>query len=255
MLWKRLAYLLPWRRRAAERDMRDELQSIAAMARPGELGNLTIAAEDARAEWGWTRLEQTIQDLNYALRTLARSLGFTATAVLSLALGIGANTALFTIVNAVTWRLLPVADPETLLLLGQRQGTAIANGFSYQQYAVIRDHTRVLDLAAYGPRPLNVSSHGVPGATAEGPLVPAGHFQLGVAPAAGRALGPTTTACRRTSGGDDQPWLPEAPLRPRPRGRGPADLASGVAFTIVGVTPPEFFGVEVGTSPICSSPS
>ena len=70
MLWRRLGYLLPWRRRAAERDMQDELRSIAAMARPGELGNLTLAAEDARAEWGWTRLEQTGQDLRYALRTL-----------------------------------------------------------------------------------------------------------------------------------------------------------------------------------------
>jgi hypothetical protein len=63
MLWKRLGYLLPWRRRAAERDMQEELRSIAAMADRGELGNLTIAAEDARAEWGWTRLEQTAQDL------------------------------------------------------------------------------------------------------------------------------------------------------------------------------------------------
>jgi len=57
MLWRRLGYLLPWRRRAAERDMQEELRSIAAMAERGELGNLTIAAEDARAEWGWTRLE------------------------------------------------------------------------------------------------------------------------------------------------------------------------------------------------------
>ncbi len=123
--------------------MQDELRSIAEMARPGELGNLTLAAEDARAEWGWTRLEQTVQDLRYALRTLGKSPGFTATAVLSLALGIGANTALFTLINAVTWRMLPIRDPETLLLLGQRQGPAIANGFTYQQYEVIRDHNRV----------------------------------------------------------------------------------------------------------------
>jgi hypothetical protein len=128
MLWRRLSYLLPWRRRAAERDLQEELRSIAGMARAGELGNLTLAAEDARAEWGWTRLDQTVQDLRYALRTLAKSPGFTATAVLSLALGIGANTALFTLIDAVTWRMLPIRDPETLLLLGQREGPAIAEG-------------------------------------------------------------------------------------------------------------------------------
>ena len=53
----RLSLLLPWRRRAAERDMREELQAIASMAEPRELGNLTMAAEDARAEWSWTRIE------------------------------------------------------------------------------------------------------------------------------------------------------------------------------------------------------
>jgi hypothetical protein len=56
---KRLSYLLPWRRREAERDMQEELRSIAEMSAPGELGNLTLAAENARAVWGWTRLEQT----------------------------------------------------------------------------------------------------------------------------------------------------------------------------------------------------
>src|SRR5258707_265409 len=83
-----------------------------------------------------TRLEQTVQDVRYALRTLGKSPGFTATAVLSLALGIGANTALFTLINAVTWRMLPVRDPGTLLLLEQRQGTDASTGFTYQQYEV-----------------------------------------------------------------------------------------------------------------------
>jgi hypothetical protein len=196
MLWRRLGYLLPWRRRAAERDMREELRSLAEMAGPGELGNLTLAAEDARAEWGWTRLEQTVQDLRYAVRTLARSPGFTATAVLSLALGIGANTALFTLIDAVTWRMLPIRDPETLLLLEQRQGASVADGFSYQQYGVIRDHNQVLDVAVYARARLNVSIDGRPEPTAEGQLVSGQYFALSAwaRPRAARSV-PTTTAC------------------------------------------------------------
>ena len=101
-IWRRLKYLLPWHRRAAEADMLDELRSLAAMAEPHELGNLAIAAENARTEWGWIRLEQVAQDVRYACRALRKNPGFAATAVLSLALGIGANTALFTLINTVT---------------------------------------------------------------------------------------------------------------------------------------------------------
>ena len=128
MFWKRLGYLLPWRRRAAERDMQEELRSIAAMADPRELGNLTLAAEDARAAWGWTRLEQTGQDIRYAIRTLAKSPGFTLAAVLSLAIGIGANTALFTVINTMMWKRLPVSDPEHLLTIGQQNQSGITSG-------------------------------------------------------------------------------------------------------------------------------
>jgi hypothetical protein len=103
--------------------MKEELESLAGMAEPGEPGNITRAAEDARAQWGWITPEQIYRDLQYALRAMRRSPAFTATAVLSLALGIGANTAIFSLVDALRLRRLPVRDPQELVQVQMRLGT------------------------------------------------------------------------------------------------------------------------------------
>lgn len=157
ILWRRLAYLLPWRRRAAERDMQEELQSIAAMAEPGELGNLTLAAEDARAEWGWTRLGALAQDLRYAARTLRKSRGFTAVALLVLAIGIGASTTIFSVVDAVVLRALPFDDSDRIVVVGSlwngRPGLETAPTFLdwrlrqdvFESFAAIADGTLILN--------------------------------------------------------------------------------------------------------------
>jgi len=91
-------------------------ESSPAAARH-RFGNLTQTAEAGRGVWGWTLLETFVQDVRYGLRTLAASPGFAATAVLSLALGIGANTAIFSMLNAMMLRSLPVEDPHRLVLL------------------------------------------------------------------------------------------------------------------------------------------
>jgi putative ABC transport system permease protein len=251
MFWKRLGYLLPWQRRAAERDMQEELQSIAAMADPRELGNLTIAAEDARAEWGWTRLEQTGQDIRYALRTLSKSPGFTSAAVLSLAIGIGANTSLFTVINTVMWKRLPVSDPEHLLTIGQQNPAGTTNVFTYQQYELFRDHGQALDLAAYSVRRLDASVDGHAEPTLDTQLVTGEYFPiLGVRPALGRLfdedddrvpMGHQVAVLSHTY------WQRRFAGEPTVIGR--TITLGGLPFTVVGVTPAEFFGVEVGTSP------
>src|SRR5207302_9521988 len=111
-IWKRLRYLSPARRRKEEQEMREELESLTAIADSRELGNLTLAMENVRATWGWTWLDSIVADIRYALRTLYRQPTFVAVAVLSLALAIGANSAIFSFADALLLRPLPVPNPS-----------------------------------------------------------------------------------------------------------------------------------------------
>jgi hypothetical protein len=113
-LWHKLRYLVPSIRRAADRDMKEELDALKQLAGPRELGNLTLAAEEARGEMGWRWLEQLGQDLRYGLRSMARDKVFTVLAVASLAWGIGANTSIYSFIESILLRPLPVSDPQSL---------------------------------------------------------------------------------------------------------------------------------------------
>jgi hypothetical protein len=82
-----------------------------------KFGNLTRAKEDVREVWSIVWLEQLLQDLRFGWRMLRKSPGFTTVVVLSLALGIGANTAIFTLIDAILYKMLPVKNPQELALL------------------------------------------------------------------------------------------------------------------------------------------
>src|ERR1043166_8937357 len=89
-------------------------QAVQAARR--EFGNVAIVQEDSRAAWGWMLLEQFAQDVRYAIRTMGTNRLFTVLAAASLALGIGANAAIFSFMDALLLRTLPVAEPDRLAL-------------------------------------------------------------------------------------------------------------------------------------------
>src|SRR5713226_3441327 len=133
--WRRIGTWRPLssqRRREADldRELRSHLELDAEEQRdvglaPQEaryaaqraFGNLTLTKEDTRAMWGWRSLEQVAQDLRYAGRVLRKNPAFSAVAISCLALGIGASTATFSVMNAVMIKSLPVKEPEQLVLL------------------------------------------------------------------------------------------------------------------------------------------
>ena len=132
--WRRLRYLVsPSARRAEDRDIQEELDALRQFAQPGELGNLALAAEDARGAFGRIWLERLWQDLRYALRSMGHQKASTAVVIVSLALGIGANTAIYSFMEAILLRPLPVQDPESLVVMKWKaKGYAMAtSGMSW----------------------------------------------------------------------------------------------------------------------------
>jgi len=141
MIWIRLKHLLPSRRRAEERDMQEELDALVQIAGERELGNLTLAAENARETWQWTSLDAVVADVRYAFRGLRKNPGFAAVAITTLAVGIGANTAIFSVVNSLFLRPLPVQDPYRLVVLAPRErGSSEFHDLSYPDYRDYRAH-------------------------------------------------------------------------------------------------------------------
>ena len=232
--------------------MREELESLAGMAEPGELGNMTRVAEEARAAWGWTWLEQLYRDVQYALRSLRHNPAFTASAVMSLALGIGANTAIFGLIDALMLRWLPVRNPQELVQLAMQSAKGpehVWEGDSLS-YAIVKAMDNQKDIFSHacgftswglqvGPRG---SVSRVDGAFVSGDY----YATLGLAPALGRLLEPS----------DDQPGAPlvavitysywQRQFAGNPGAIGQTIVVSNAPVTIAGVSPPGFEGTDVG---------
>jgi MacB-like periplasmic core domain len=146
-----------WKRKQLDRDLDDELAfhlsmreaknhaaglnaSEAHYAARRRLGNTTLLKERTRAMRTFSSLESFWQDIRFGARMLVKEPGFTAIVVLTLALGIGANTAIFSIVNGLMLRPLPVEDPRSVTFLAFPHGTEyIDDTFSYPEFTDIRN--------------------------------------------------------------------------------------------------------------------
>jgi len=229
-------------------------------------GNEGLIKEQTREAWGWTWLKQLLQDARYALRQLRRTPGFTATAVLTLALGIGANAAIFTLVDAFMMRNLPVTDPKTLVRLGDTSdccvnGGAVENGdyslFSTEIYERLKKYVPEFEqLAAmqagfaYRPVVARRDQTQENARSVMGEFVSGNYFEtFGLKPAAGRLL----------TGSDDVKGAPMVAVMSYAAWQRDYAADQGVlgstfwintkAVSLVGIAPEGFFGDRLTTTP------
>jgi macrolide transport system ATP-binding/permease protein len=279
-------------RRRKEDELREELQFHLAEEAGGrhadglsedqvrraarrDLGNVTLLQEDTRTLWSWILLEQLAQDVRYGLRAMFKNRLFTALAALSLALGIGANTAIYSFMDSILMRSLPVSDPASLVVVKWRSRPYLNTGNEFVLHSIdgstYKDRSGVTaaivpfpaferlqeasapvlsSLFAYHPAgSVNVMIKGA-AEIAKGEYVSGDFFRgLAVAPAAGRLI----------AADDDHAGAPPVAVISlgfsQRRFGGAAEAAgqpiliNNVAFTVIGVTPSEFFGVDPGAAP------
>src|SRR5882724_6078206 len=215
-------------------------------------GNSTWLKEEMRATWGWLWVEQVSQDLRYGVRVLLRNPLFSAVALGTLALGIGANTAMFSLLDQVVLRLLPVRHPEQLVIVretGNHYGNSFGpNTISWPMFEDLRDNNRALSgmfcrfpatvTIGYGDRAAQISAE----------LVSGSYFPiLGVEATLGRTIVPDDDAVP-----DSQPVVVLSYSFWRSYFDGDRKIVGRTialnshAMTIIGVAQPGFDGVELG---------
>ena len=226
-----------WRRKRANGRPTGCRQTRPDWAARRDLGNVTLVREDTRTLWSWMLLEQLAQDIRYGLRTMAANKTFSAMAILSLALGIGANTAIFSFMDSILLRSLPVPEPQSLVILSwhtpQREmhgsnrhdnsftdpnGGFVGGFFAYPAFELLRKNDAVFStvFGYQGAGDLNLTFRGQ-AELARTEYVSGDYFRgLGIPPAAGRLIGAGRRSRRRSGHGRRQLRAePEAVWRTR----------------------------------------
>ena len=266
-LFRRIQFL--WQQRRMDRDLREEVEAHrlmrqqdlethgvppdeAAYASRRALGNITRAREDARGVWVWPWLESVCQDAMYALRVLRRAPAFGAAIVIVMALGIGATTAVFGLLDGLVLKSLPVYRPEQLVYVAQPS-------FSYPVFRQVRARgAHVFTTVSAWDMTEAIVEWSTELEPAEVLTASGGFYEmLGIRAAAGRTFGEDDD---RVGGGaqglvaviSDACWQ-------RRFGRDMSAIGrtiriDGRPFTIVGVTPPGFSGVTPGLAPEITIP-
>ncbi len=234
-----------------------------------QFGNVTLLKEKSRAMWTWNFWEQLTQDIRYGLRAMAGNPLFTSMAVLSLALGIGANTAIYSFMDAILLRSLPVQHPEQLVVINWRakdtpvvihgqNGSRHRDGnetsspnYPFGAFQHLRSNREPLaSLFAYATAwEINLVAENQ-AEIADGQLVSGGFYNgLGVSPAAGRLImdDDDRTGAAPVAVLSYQYWQNRFAASPAAVGR--QILINNTPFTIVGVSAPGFFGVNPDADP------
>jgi MacB-like periplasmic core domain len=262
------------RRRQIEMDLADELKfhleteiekNVAAGMNPEEaryaaarsFGDIEQVKEECRDLIGVRFIVEAWQDVRYGLRMLAKSPGFSAVAVLCLALGIGANTAIFSLIDVALLRPLPLDQPDQLVLVDVAGSQGTGEAFSYPTYQMFRDHNEVFSgMLAFdvvlGPLTAHVNG---PAELADGQLVSGNYFSvLGVKALLGRTLAAEDDQGLGPGGSQGLVavisygyWKRLFALDSTAIGK--VITLNNTPFTIVGVLPRDFFGTVVGRSP------
>jgi predicted permease len=257
-LWRRAKYLFG--AREFEADLEDELEfhlqlkqaenqerglqpAEARAAAIRQLGNRTLLKEESRRMWIWSWLEAGWQDTRHAFRLMRRNPGFTLIAVASLALGLGANTVVFSVLDALLLKPLPIARPEQVYFVnGTREPWQ-----SYPNYLDLRDRNSSFEsLFAYSTDPMSLSKDG----SAElvwGYIVTGNYFQsLGIRPAIGRFFTPAEDVHPNAS-----PFAVLSYACWQSRFGGSPDVVgkeiriNQAKYTVLGVAPRGFHGTEI----------